>query len=98
MREATMTRHPITVEETNDLEVDDEDGYLYWQGERVLTEIVLRLDKTANRAVIIAAASTLGIFLLTALQSLGVLPSGGAQKVQVEVIVTPGQPPAVKRP
>ena len=69
-----MGRRIVSLDELDHFEMD-EDGHLYWQGERVLTDVKLSLSTTANVAVILAAIGTLGGFLLLAGQAAGLIPS-----------------------
>ena len=68
-----MPRKTISVEELDQFELD-ENGRIYWEGERVLTEVRLSVPTLVNIAVIVAAIGTFGTFLLTLLQLAGFLP------------------------
>lgn len=65
-----MARRPIALGDMKEFELDD-DGRLYWQGDRVLTEVRLAIPKAVSIAAIAAGFSTVGIFLLAAAQALG---------------------------
>lgn len=76
-----MARRPITLGAMGDFEIDD-DGKLYWQGERVLTDVRLSLSRPANAAVIVAA--TAGLFGIAVLQAVGALPPPTAITVVID--------------
>ena len=68
-----MARRTIQQRELDGFEIDEDNGRLYWQGERVMTDVRLSLSKTANVAVVMAGIATFGIFMLGALQAVGVI-------------------------
>ena len=78
-----MARRILGIDQQNSFEVDD-DGRLYWQGERVLTEVKLSLPWVVNAAVIVASLATAGTFVLTGLQTAGVLAPPTAITVNID--------------
>ena len=77
-----MGRRILGLDQHDSFEIDD-DGRLYWQGERVLTEVRLTLPWAVNVAVIVASLATAGSFAITALQVAGML----APPIAVTVVI-----------
>ena len=69
-----MAKRVISIDELDRLEID-EDGNLYWQGNRVLTEIRLSLPRLANVAIVLAGLGTFGLFMVAVGQAVGTIPS-----------------------
>ncbi len=79
-----MPRKTISLEKMDNFEVDD-DGRLYWQGERVLTEVRLSLPRAVNIAVISAAAATVLTFLLGVLQISHIIPAPAQAPIEITI-------------
>ena len=85
-----MARRTVSLDELDKFETDDNDR-LYWKGAAVVTELRLSLSWWTGTAVIFAAISTFGMFMIMGLQA-----TGFVQSPQGNVTVNYDKPPVVK--
>jgi hypothetical protein len=75
-----------------------EDGALYWNGERIVTEVFLQLPTWVDVAVGVAAAATVVMFLVSVAERLGWIKPRPQAPINLTVNVNPsGKTPEASR-